>query len=243
MVAPRASSTTNRDVVVTNLHSNPHQVQEGEARTNSRSHQEHQIAPRALAARTRRPHVQGSSTMTDIAPQAKPRRSLSAKLGLPSLKRVGSKKDGKSKLNVDQLTEQQLQTANALYEDSMKEMLSHMEAEVVANNTVDAIQTEVKVQREHKYKLERRATQDNLKREKRKLMHAQLRVVVVKAQQVLPKMLPTFLVAIMTLALFWLLFFEAAPKPLPEVRRQICLEDYCINLPEPMKLLERIRKL
>ena len=80
--------------------------------------------------------------MADVAPQAKPKRSLSAKLGLPTLKRVGSKKDGKSKeLNVDQLTEQQLQTANALYEDSMKEMLSHMEAEVVSNNTVDAIQT------------------------------------------------------------------------------------------------------
>jgi len=158
--------------------------------------------------------------MADVAPQAKPKRSLSAKLGLPTLKRVGSKKDGKSKeLNVDQLTEQQLQTANALYEDSMKEMLSHMEAEVVSNNTVDAIQTEVKVQREQKYKLERRATQDNLKREKRKLKHAQLRVVVVRAQEVLTKMLPTFLVTTMSLALFWLLFFEAAPKPLPNLSR------------------------
>ena len=101
----------------------------------------------------------------------------------------------------------------------MKEMLSHMEAEVVSNNTVDAIQTEVKVQREQKYKLERRATQDNLKREKRKLKHAQLRVVVVRAQEVLAKMLPTFLVTTMSLALFWLLFFEAAPKPLPNLSR------------------------
>jgi len=156
-------------------------------------------------------------------------------------------------LTTDQETELALQHAESCCDDNIQELVQHMDAELVAATTVDKIQGEVKSEHERQYKLERRASAENLaKTQERRasaenLTKTQERIAAANTASkasnsllTLSTLLQAVLLIAIVVAFYWFIMREATLEVPPPVPTKMCLHKLCVKVPS--KLLKRVPK-
>lgn len=182
--------------------------------------------------------------MASPMPARKP--SFSKLPSLPSVfKRTSSKKDATADkadkkavpMSAEATVDSQLIQAEQAQEQALAEIaLAHLNNEQQAAETVDKIQTEVKVEREKRYSLERRASQENVLNEQKKQQEAAVRAAEVKAVAERKQKLMMLAASLACLLLLGYMLFSSvfaagdAPASIaePAAQRTLCVGKLCV---------------
>ena len=171
-----------------------------------------------------------------VPEKPKPRKSLSGRLSMGAMQRMSfSKKPAEATkpAAADKPTENAaLDDAADAYDAAMEELSVHLDSEMMAAATVDAIQKEERHKRERKSQLERQETETRLAERKAALKIAARKASVAKGKAY-AKRLVSLLVPLLAFALFFLATaIEEPPAPAPVPPKRICLGKLCVPLPK-----------